>query len=154
MINIYIHIFFFLLLSISCVENISTFSRASHSWKYWYLQHIRWNIFGIRLKKIINSLYVILKAIWWMKVIFGIMDQCDTKINHLKYIQCQVILLNILKAVWRRNVILGIMDQFDTNTDLIKYIWVSDLYFMAQWFCLISVRLVDKLFDGRIKYFR
>ena len=29
------------------------------------------------------------------------------------------------------------MDQFD----LIKYIWDSDLYYMVQWFCLISVRL-------------
>ena len=26
------------------------------------------------------------KTIWWMKVILDIMDQCDTKIDHIKYI--------------------------------------------------------------------
>ena len=61
-----------------------------------------------------------------------------------------VIWLNILETVWWRNVILGIMDQFDTKIDLMKYIWVSDLYFMVQWLCLISVRL----FDECATYFR
>ena len=28
----------------------------------------------------------ILKTIWWMKVTLDIMDQCDTKIDHIKYV--------------------------------------------------------------------
>ena len=54
------------------------------------------------------------------------------------------ILLHILKTIWRRNVVLGIMDQCDSKIDLVKYMWASDLYFMVQWFYLIS--LSDKLF--------
>ena len=50
-----------------------------------------------------------------------------------------VILLNIL-TVWWRNIILGIIDECDTKIGLISYIWVSDLYFKVQWFCLISWR--------------
>ena len=42
---------------ISCVENINNFTRATHSWNYWYFQHMRWNIFGSHLKKV-NILYV------------------------------------------------------------------------------------------------
>ena len=34
--------------------------------------------------------------------------------------------------------------------DLIKYMWVSDLHFMVQWFCLLSWRL----FDGLMLYWR
>ena len=29
----------------------------------------------------------ILKDIWWMNIIFGLMDQCDTKIDLIKYMQ-------------------------------------------------------------------
>ena len=36
-----------------------------------------------------------------------------------------------------RNIILGIVDQCDPKIGLIKYLWVSDLYFVVQWFCLI-----------------
>ena len=50
-----------------------------------------------------------------------------------------VILLNILKAIWCRNVVLGIMHQCDTKIDLLKYMWVSDLYFMVHWVCLLSL---------------
>ena len=45
---------------ISCVENISNFTRATHSWNYWYFQHIGWNIFGIHLKKV-NILFICLR---------------------------------------------------------------------------------------------
>ena len=77
-------------------------------------------------------------------VILRIMDQCDTKINLIKYNMGQwlifsrpVILLHFLNTIWCMNVIIGIMDQFDTKIDLIEHMWVSDLYFMVQWFCLI-----------------
>ena len=44
---------------------------------------------------------------------------------------------------WRLlNIILGIVGQSDTKIDLVKYFWVSDLYFVVQWFCLISWRSV------------
>ena len=36
-----------------------------------------------------------------------------------------------------------IMDQCDTKIGLIKQMWVSDLYFTVQWFCLITW-----LYDG------
>ena len=50
-----------------------------------------------------------------------------------------VILLNILTVCWR-NIILEIMDQCDIKIGLINYMWVIDLYFEVQWFCLISWR--------------
>ena len=71
----------------------------------------------------------ILKIVWLMNIINGIMDQCDTKIDLIKY--GSVILLYILKTIWWRNV--GIMDQCDTKIDIFKYMWVSDLYFMVHW---------------------
>ena len=43
---------------ISCIENISNFTRATHSWKCWYFQHIRWIIFGIHLRKV-NNLFTL-----------------------------------------------------------------------------------------------
>ena len=49
-----------------------------------------------------------------------------------------VILLHILKTIWWTNIVFGIMDQCDTKINLVKYMWVSDLYFMVHWFCLIS----------------
>ena len=53
-----------------------------------------------------------------------------------------VILFHIL-IIWWRNVVLGIMDQCDTKIDLLKYMWVSDLYFMGHWFCLLSLTVID-----------
>ena len=50
-----------------------------------------------------------------------------------------VILLHVLTTIWWRNVVLGIMDQCDTKIDLVKYMWVSDLYFMVYWFCLLPL---------------
>ena len=54
-----------------------------------------------------------------------------------------VILLSVLKTVWWRNIIFRILDQWDTKVGLIKQMWVSDLYFMITWICLISWRLFD-----------
>ena len=43
------------------------------------------------------------------------------------------------------NVITGILDPCDAKVYHIKCMWVSDLHFMVQWFCLISWRLLDGL---------
>ena len=56
-----------------------------------------------------------------------------------------VILLYILKTIWWTNVMIGIWDPCDAKIYHIKCMWVSDLYFMVQWFCLISWRLLDWL---------
>ena len=37
----------------------------------------------------------------------------------------------------------GIMGQYDPTYDLKINVGLSDLYFMVQWFCLISPRLFD-----------
>ena len=49
----------------------------------------------------------------------------------------QAILFHILKTIWWRNIVFGVMDQCDIKIDLVKYMWVSDLYIMDHWFCLI-----------------
>ena len=56
-----------------------------------------------------------------------------------------VILPYILKTICSTNTIIGIMVPCDAKIYLIKCMWVSDLHFMVQWFCLISWRLFDGL---------
>ena len=50
---------------------------------------------------------------------------------------------------WRlfdgQNVIIGILDPCHAKIYHMKCMWVSDLHFMVQWFCLISSRLLDGL---------
>ena len=54
-----------------------------------------------------------------------------------------VILPYILKAIWCTTWYLGIMSQYDLMLDLKIKVGHYDLYFMVQWFCLISWRLFD-----------
>ena len=54
-----------------------------------------------------------------------------------------VILPYILKAIWCITWYLGIMSQYDLMLDLKIKVGHYDLYFMVQWFCLISWRLFD-----------
>ena len=54
-----------------------------------------------------------------------------------------MILPYILKTIWCMNNIVWIMSQYDPKFDLKINIGHYDLYFMAQWFCLISWRLFD-----------
>ena len=61
-----------------------------------------------------------------------------------------VILLYILKTICWTNAIIGILIPCDAKIYVIKSMWVSDLHFMVQWFCLVSW----KLFDGLILYLR
>ena len=91
-------------------------------------------------------------------VILDIMDQCYTKIDHIKYI-CQwpifhgpVILPYILKTIWWMKIILWIMDWCDSKIDLKKYMQVNDPCLVVLWFCLISwlstINYFDKLNNG------
>ena len=59
----------------------------------------------------------ILKTIWWMNVIPGIINQCDTKISLIEYMWVSDQYFAVqwfchisLKTIWLMNVILGIMD--------------------------------------------
>ena len=61
-----------------------------------------------------------------------------------------VIFASYLKTIWWTNATIGILVPCDAKIYLIKCMWVSDLHFMVQWFCLISWRL----FDGLILYWR
>ena len=61
-----------------------------------------------------------------------------------------VILSCILKTFWWTHVIIGILDPYDAKNYLIKCMWVSDLHFMVQWFCLICWRP----YNGGIFYWR
>ena len=54
-----------------------------------------------------------------------------------------VILPYILKTVWCKTSYFGIMSQYDPMFDLKINVGHCDLYFMVQWFCLISWRLFD-----------
>ena len=56
----------------------------------------------------------------------------------------------ILKTICWTYAIIGILVPCDAKIYLIKCMWVSDLHFMVQWFCLISWRL----FDGLMLYWR
>ena len=53
----------------------------------------------------------------------------------------------ILKTIWTSN--FGIMSQYDTTFDIKLKVGHCDIYFMVQWFCLISW----KLFSGWTSYF-
>ena len=91
----------------------------------------------------------ILKTIWWLNVILEILVQCDTNIDLKPYMRQwpifhgPVILPYSLKTIWWTNVTNGILVPCDAKIYLIKCMWVSDLCFMVQWFCLISLRLFD-----------
>ena len=61
-----------------------------------------------------------------------------------------MILPYILKTICWTNAIIGILVPCDAKIYLIKCMWVSDLHFMVQLFCLIAWRL----FDGLMLYRR
>ena len=54
-----------------------------------------------------------------------------------------VILPCIMKTVWCMNIILGILVPRGTRIDRVMYVSLSDLYYMLQWFYLVSWRLFD-----------
>ena len=61
-----------------------------------------------------------------------------------------VILHYILKTIWCMNIILWNYGQYDPTFDFKLNIGLCDLYFMVQWFCLIS----PTLFDAWVSYFQ
>ena len=79
---------------------------------------------------------LISQTIWWMSVIFS-ENEWPKRWPQNKYRSTWPIFHGLV--IWWRNVIFGIMDQCDTKIDLLKYMWVSDLYFMVHWLCLISL---------------
>ena len=90
------------------------------------------------------------KTIWWMIVIFSDNETVwhrdwphQVYVGQWPIFYGPVILLLIWKTILWRNIVFGIMDQCDTKIDLVKYIWVSDLYFMVHWFCLISCHILE-----------
>ena len=58
--------------------------------------------------------------------------------------------LVILPYILKTNAITGILVPCDAKIYLITCMWVSDLHFMVQWFCLISGRV----YDGLMLYWR
>ena len=74
----------------------------------------------------------IFKIIWWMNIIVGIIDQCDTNIVLIMLCRSAtlfygpVILLQISKTIWWRNVVLGI------NESVWHKDWPCKIY-VGQW---------------------
>ena len=81
----------------------------------------------------------ILKVIWCINILIWDYDSVWPDVWPQTKFYGPAILLHILKTIWWRNVVLGIMDQCHSKINLVKYMWVSDLYFMVHWFCLISL---------------
>ena len=90
--------------------------------------------------------------------LFGIMSQYDppevwpqNKYRLLWSIfHGSLILLYILKTIWCMNIILWDYGLVWPTFDLKINVGLCDLYFMVQWFCLISPRL----FDTWVSYFQ
>ena len=77
---------------------------------------------------------------------FEITSQYDSMFD-LKIIVCHlfhgpVILPYNLKTFWCLNIIIGIMSQYDLTFGLKINVGLCDLYFMVQWFCLISWKTI------------
>ena len=92
----------------------------------------------------------ILKTTWWINVVLEILIQCEhwtetIYVGQWPIFHGPVILPYILKTIWWTNFIIGILDPCDAKIYHIKCMWVGDLHFMVQWFCLISWRLFDGL---------
>ena len=59
------------------------------------------------------------------------------------FFHAPAILPYILKTISWINVVLGILVLCDTTIDILTNVGHLDLYFMVQWFCLISWMLFD-----------
>ena len=190
------------------MDEYYTWDAGSVWHKHWPEFMYNWNTGSMWCKVLPHKRYVglwhtfhgpeilpyILKTVWWINAITGILLPCDAKIYLIKYMWVSdlhfmvqwfcliswrllnglmlywrywfsvtqtlnktiyvgqwpvrhgsVILPCILKAIWWTNVIIGILEPYDAKIYHIKCMWVSDLHFMVQWFCLISWRLLDGL---------
>ena len=129
-----------------------------------YLMHKchNWDIGSMWCKDLPHYMYagqwptfhgpVIFTSFWWNTVVSEILIPCDTNIELKLYHVGQgpifhgpVVLPYILKTtcIWWTNVLIGILVPCDVKIYLNQYMWVSDLHFMVQRFCLISWRLFD-----------
>ena len=73
------------------------------------------------------------------------MNQLNNQLCDVIYNYGPVIFPYILKTICWTNAIIWMLVPCDAKINLIKCMWVSDLHFMVQWFCLISWRLFDLL---------
>ena len=87
--------------------------------------------------------------VYWIclyKQLLSKKDGVQTSLSHQHYFHAPVILLYTLKTISWINVILGILVLCDTTIDLLINVGHLELYFMVQWFCLISWMLFDVYF--------
>ena len=73
----------------------------------------------------------------------------DSAIGQWPIFHGPVILPYILKTVWWTSVIIGILGPCDAKIYHIKCMWVSSLYFVVQWFWLISWCFAGRMLDRR-----
>ena len=102
-------------------------------------------------------LHYILKTIWCMNII--LQDYGSVWLDIWPQNKCRsvwpilygpVILLNILTTIWCMNIILWDYGSVWLDVWLKINVGLCDLYFMVQWFFLISPRL----FDAWVSYFQ
>ena len=74
----------------------------------------------------------VLKTILCMNILLGIISQYDTTFD-----------IKINKGHWTMKYVTVIISQYDPTFDLKVNVCHCDLYFMVQWFCLISWKLVS-----------
>ena len=91
----------------------------------------------------------ILNTICWINVTPGILVPCDPMNDTISrslwpIFHGSVILPYILNTICWINVTPGILVPCDPIIDVKIYLCWCDLYFMVQWFCLISWILLDK----------
>ena len=97
---------------------------------------------------IFHGLVILLNTfliIWWINIKVGIMDQCDTSdwpyqvyVGQWSIFYGPVILFQTWRLFSGEILCLGYWISV-TQIDLVNYMWVSDLYFMVYWFCLMSL---------------
>ena len=86
----------------------------------------------------------IFKITWWMNIIVGIMDQCDTEIDLIKFILLSTDFVSYLEDyLMEKYCILDNGSVWHKVWPCKIYIWVIDLYFMVHWFCLISCHTLE-----------
>ena len=143
-----------------CVTYISWFSDFAlyleyylldkcHTWDISFMWPNEWPLTISRsLRPIFHGSVIlpyILNTICWINVTPGILEPCDPMNDHLLLSRSlcpifhgSVILPYILNTICWINVTLGILVPCDPIIDVKIYLCWCDLYFMVQWFCLIS----------------
>ena len=85
----------------------------------------------------------VVKTIWYVNTLFGIMSRIDPKFDLDLYFMVQWFCLISWRLFDISTPYFGIMSQYDLMFNFKINVGHCDLYFMVQWFCLISWRLFD-----------